>query len=570
MLFDHSATRALRRVRLISGLVLFAYVFLHLNNHALGLISLDTAEAGLRFSVFIWHSWPGTVVLYGAGLAHVFLAFYGLYQRRTLRLPPAELLRIALGLWLPVLLIGHVAATRISYALFGSVPDYVHIVGGLWLSNAQGRQFGLLAPGWIHGCLGIQFAYNRTALFRRTRHVLFAIALLVPVLSGLGFVNLGREIVASPFAVEFQLNYFSPTYLAERAAIEQWRDQLLAAYAGLIALAFAARALRNIVEKRRRGTIRLSYPEVSIEVPAGWTVLEASRAYHIPHASMCGGQGRCSTCRVRISTGQHFCPAPGPTERKTLHRIRAPADVRLACQLRPTGSVSVVPLIYAEERNFRMLAPSHAIERELVVLACDFSTLAWPKDAVPEDLFYALTRYIDLIGRLLRSNKGVLTHFGPESIGAVFGSRADLHEGCTDALRACMLIESNLAEIRQSWSGEDWFWRLPVSITVHLGRAVVGEIKSPEGPVIMAFGKALDEVKRLRSFAEHAIPQGISFIISKAVFDNAEVPVPQSSMPKPAELDDAFFGSSLELSADAISIPVFTKVPGLVRRLWAG
>src|SRR3974390_1325700 len=215
MLFDHSVSRTLRRIRLISGLILFTYVFLHLSNHALGLISLDTAEAGLRLSVLIWHSWPGTVVLYGAGIAHISLAIYSLYQRRTLWLPPAELLRIALGLWLPRLLIGHVGATRISYALFDSVPDYAHIVGGLWLSNAQGRQFGLLAPGWIHGCLGIQFAYNRTPLFRQARYVLFAIALLLPVLSGLGFVNLGREIVTSPFAVEFHIDFFISSFLSQ-------------------------------------------------------------------------------------------------------------------------------------------------------------------------------------------------------------------------------------------------------------------------------------------------------------------------------------------------------------------
>jgi adenylate cyclase len=560
MLFDHRVTRFMRQLRLGSGLVLFAYVFLHLGNHALGLISLDTAEMGLRVAVLIWHSWPGTIVLYGAFLAHIFLAFYSLYQRRTFRLPPAELLRIALGLWLPVLLIGHIAATRVSYALFGSIPDYAHIVGGLWLSNAQGRQFGLLAPSWIHGCLGIQFAFNRTLLFRRTRYVLFAIALLVPVLSGLGFVNLGREILASPFAVEFKLDYLSPTYLAEKAAIDQWRDELLLAYGALILVAFAARAIRNIVEKRRRGAIRLCYPDQSVDVPAGWTVLEASRAYHIPHASMCGGQGRCSTCRIRISAGQQFCPAPGPTERKTLDRIHAPADVRLACQLRP----------YAEERNFRMLAPRQAIEREVVVLACDFSTLDWPKDAVPEDMFYALTRYVELIGRLLRSNKGILTHIGTEGIGAVFGSRTDLQQGCRDALRVCLLIESNLANTRQSWSGGDWFWRLPVSITVHLGRAVVGEINSPEGPMMMAFGKALDELKRLRALSTRARPQGISFMISSAVFERARVPIPQSTMSNPAEAADAFFGSSLDLSGSAVSIPTFAKVPGLMRRLWAG
>jgi len=570
MLFDHSVSRTLRRIRLISGLILFTYVFLHLSNHALGLISLDTAEAGLRLSVLIWHSWPGTVVLYGAGLAHISLAFYSLYQRRTLRLPPAELLRIALGLWLPVLLIGHVASTRISYALFDSVPDYAHIVGSLWLSNAQGRQFGLLAPGWIHGCLGVQFAYNRTPLFRKARFILFAIALLLPVLSGLGFVNLGREIVVSPFAVEFQLDYFSPTYLAQRAAIERWRNQLLLAYGFLVILTVIARAVRNVIEKSRRGVIRLSYPSRKIEVPAGWTVLEASRAYHIPHASMCGGQGRCSTCRVRISAGQQFCPPPGPTERKTLERVNAPGDVRLACQLRPTGSVSLIPLIYAEEKNFRLLAPRRAVERDVALLYCDFSNPTWPKDVLPEDRFYALTRYVELVGRLLRSNRGILTHVGTESIGAVFGVRSDSQEASTDALRVCLLIESKLAEIRQSWSGGDWFLRLPVSITIHSGRAVVGEISAPEGAMMMVFGEAADEMKRLRSLAQEARPEGISFVISNIVFENAGVRAPIPSTSRRTEFGDAFFGSSLELSNIPVSIPAMANVPSIMRRFWTG
>ncbi len=570
MLFDHSTTRVLRKARLISGLVLFAYVLLHLSNHALGLISLEMAEAGLRLSVLVWHSWLGTLILYGAGLAHIFLAFYSLYQRRTLRLPPAELLRIALGLWLPVLLIGHVAATRISYALFDSVPDYAHVVGNLWLSNAQGRQFGLLAPGWLHGCLGIQFAYNRTPLFRRAKYILFAIALLVPVLSGLGFVNLGREIVASPFAVEFQLDYSSPVYLGRRALIEQWRDQLLLSYACLVGLTLIARAIRNVIEKRQRGVIRLSYPNHSVDVPAGWTVLEASRAYHIPHASICGGQGRCSTCRVLISAGAQFCPPPGPTERKTLERIKAANDVRLACQLRPTGNVSLIPLIHAEERNFRILAPRQAIERQVVVFTCDFSTLSSREDALPEDQFYALTRYVELVGRVLRANRGVLTHVGMESIGAMFGVRTDLQEACIDALRVCLLIQSKLAEMRQSGSGGEWLLNLPVSITIQSGRALIGEVNSPEGPMMMALGSAMDEMKRLHALAADARPRGISFLISSAVFESAGITVPRSSMPLPGTMNHVFFGSSLNLSGISLSIPVMANVPSLLRRLWTG
>jgi len=87
-----------RDLRLASGLVLFAYVTLHLVCHALGLVSLETAEAALRATVVIWHSPPGTLLLYGAAFVHVGLALFAVYKRRTLRMPPLQALRIALGL----------------------------------------------------------------------------------------------------------------------------------------------------------------------------------------------------------------------------------------------------------------------------------------------------------------------------------------------------------------------------------------------------------------------------------------------------------------------------------------
>ena len=36
----------------------------------------------------------------------------------------------------------------------------------------------------------------------------------------------------------------------------------------------------------------------------GTTVLETLRANGIPHASVCGGRARCTTCRVRVVSGQ--------------------------------------------------------------------------------------------------------------------------------------------------------------------------------------------------------------------------------------------------------------------------
>src|SRR5919201_6942284 len=103
-----------RRVRLASGLVLFAYVTTHLANHALGLISLDAMEAGRASFLAVWRHPIGSLALYSSWTAHVALAFWALYQRRTLRMAGWETAQLMPGLAIPPLLVSHVVGTRLT------------------------------------------------------------------------------------------------------------------------------------------------------------------------------------------------------------------------------------------------------------------------------------------------------------------------------------------------------------------------------------------------------------------------------------------------------------------------
>lgn len=67
-----------RRLRLISGLILFSFVLTHLANHALGLISLDTMEAGRDIFLALWRNPAGNAVLGAAAATHVALAFWSI------------------------------------------------------------------------------------------------------------------------------------------------------------------------------------------------------------------------------------------------------------------------------------------------------------------------------------------------------------------------------------------------------------------------------------------------------------------------------------------------------------
>ena len=336
-----------RDLRLASGLVLFTYLAAHLVNHALGLVSLDAAEIGLRVAVAVWHSLPGTVLLYSAAGTHLALAVLAVYERRTLRMPVLEALRILFGFGMPLLLIGHFATARVGFELYGLQADYHRIVWALWASDGEGRQLALLAPGWLHGCLGMNFAFGRRQLYQRLRPVLFGAALLLPALAALGFLAMGRELAALGADRAWLEAHVVMTNAAQRMALARIRDNLLTAYVCVIGLVVAARALRTLLERTRGTLITISYPQRAVQVPRGWTVLEASRSFGIAHRAECGGRARCSTCRVRVVDGADHCPPPEQNERQTLQRIRAEHDVRLACQLRPDADIAVVPLLDA-------------------------------------------------------------------------------------------------------------------------------------------------------------------------------------------------------------------------------
>ncbi len=509
---DWSASSVRRALRLTTGLVLFVYVATHLANHALGLVSLDTAEATLRVTVAIWQSWPGTVLLYGAGAVHFLLAVWAVYERRTFRLPAGELLRITLGFALPILLIGHAAATRLAYELYGLSPDYTRVVASLWVSDSQGRQLGLLAPGWLHGCMGVHFAFKHRPFYQRARLGLLVAALLLPVLSALGFVAMGRHLAESPEAAAAAFQYFSPTYAAQRIAIANWRDGMIMAYCAIIAAAFAARAVRNAVERSRDHLISISYPGRTVRVPRGWSVLEASRSFHLPHASMCGGRARCSTCRVRVIAGEGCCPSPQGDERKILERINAPPDVRLACQLRPQGNISVIPLVRTERPIYQPQTLQHATEQEIVVLVCDLVHADRSGDPLPQDLFYGVTRYVEAIAHAIRAAGGTISSADTDGVHALFGRESGARQGAEQALDAAHAIEASIAGLDERIGRRS---RMRVMVTIHAGRAVVGEVDVTERPATMAVGEAIDLASEIR---REASTHGRTFAISQPVY----------------------------------------------------
>jgi adenylate cyclase len=232
----------LRHLRLASGQVLWIYIAFHFINHALGLVSLDAAEGALKIAAAVWESWPGTVLLYGAFSIHLTLAMASLHQRHTLMLPPLELMRITFGLTIPLLLVGHVVATRIAFSWYGEAPQYHRVIAGLSRDGNTGWQLALLAPGWLHGCMGLNLAFRHHAWYQRWQRWLIGAVAALPLLAAAGYWSMLHDVEALGIATVVSA---TAADLAKRASLATLRANLLTGYFGLLAMVLLSRSWRD-------------------------------------------------------------------------------------------------------------------------------------------------------------------------------------------------------------------------------------------------------------------------------------------------------------------------------------
>ena len=500
------------RLRLWSGYVLFLYVVTHLLNHALGLVSLRALEAGRYWFGLAWHNPVGQLLLYGALLVHFALALATLYRRRPLRLSPWEWSQWILGGLIVPLGAMHVVGTRLAHVLYDVDSGYPWVLASLVVSDpwSVARQFALPLVVWLHACIGLHFAWRLRSWYRRWLPLLYAFALLVPVAGLAGAAIALRDVAELAQQPGFLANLFERVRVprAEQVAnLYALADGLLAAYLGLAVAALAARPLRDLWE-RRAGVVRLDYDERrSVAQPAGLSVLEMSRIAGIPHASVCGGRGRCSTCRVRVTgPDRASLPAAAPEEQKVLDRVGAPANVRLACQLRPRpGHYRVTPLLppaAGPVEAYRRQPQAHGGEHYVAILFADirgFTSIS--EGRLPYDVVFLLNRYFRATGQAIEAAGGRLDKFIGDGVMAIFGLGREPRDACRQALDAARRMGEALADLNEALSG-DLAKPLRIGIGLHAGPTIVGEMGYARATHLTAIGDTVNIASRLESLTK--------------------------------------------------------------------
>jgi adenylate cyclase len=503
-------------------LVLFTYVTTHLANHALGNVSIPAMDAMLAVQKRVWQSLVGSVALYGSLVIHASLGLWSLYSRRYVGWTRLEVAQLLLGLCIPPMLVNHFTVTRLTLIWFGTEKLYPQELHALWIvGHAWGvLQLGVLVVAWSHACIGLWQAARLRAWFARMQTVATLAAVLLPTLAMLGFAQAVREEARAEAALGWHPPATRVDSPAHAAALAHARDVFLIAYVTALLAILAARLVRRWHETNHRG-IAIHYPDGPVvRVPAGMSVLDASRLAGIRHAAVCGGRGRCSTCRVGIRVLRGRVPPPSAAERRVLAWVGLdPNHIRLACQLRPLGDIQVTPLVPPEHASEFVAGRAQRPGEERFVVAMfvdlrDSTRLA--ETRLPYDSMFLVSRFVSVVGRVISDAGGTPNQFTGDGVFALFGlDGEDEARACRAALDAVRRV-SAAVQLLGRGAGE----ALRCGMGVHCGRAIVGDVGFGRHVTLTALGDVINVTARLERMTRDLDCEAI---ISEDVMERASV-----------------------------------------------
>ena len=524
----------IRQLRIYTGILLFFYSLTHLLNHSVNVISIEAADfVRENYFHFLWKNSIGYFLLYASLIVHIILGFYSILTKKSFKITGREWIQILFPVLALLVLLQHIGGGFILsrfdvdikysllYALLSSDPN--ELVAGAVL-------FSLMVVFiWVHGVIGIHglLKFN----FKSYQRFMFGFKFIywfVPVGAILGFIAGLREtsVLATIENLKgnenFIMSFFGAIPQEAFGYLMPVEPYVMNNYP-IFVLAVLVLSILNVVRSKYFGRVKISYPGGNeYTVPKGTTVLEASRLAGIPHVSVCGGKGRCTTCRVKIVSGIDSIAAPNVHETKIIKRLGFDSDVRLACQLKISKDLSVLPLINPETKEIKARSPVglSGKEKETVVVFIDlreFTKLSEKK--LPYDVVYILNKYYSVCGEIIESNKGRLDKFIGDGIMAIFDGSETSSENCKNSIKTAQQISIAIKELNEQIKN-DFSEELRFGIGIHVGNTIVGMMGYGNTVTETVVGDNVNIASRLEELNKK---YGSELVVSQDVLDAAKV-----------------------------------------------
>jgi class 3 adenylate cyclase/hemoglobin-like flavoprotein len=252
------------------------------------------------------------------------------------------------------------------------------------------------------------------------------------------------------------------------------------------------------------------------------TLLDISIANKIAHWHECGGNGRCTTCRVRVLDGASHLSAPTKRE-AALARARGwDPTIRLACQCSARGNVTLERLVLSDATAAQLRAETigreAGTERRLAFLFCDmrdFTSLAERNSAF--DIVHILNRFFEAVGEPILLNDGVISHYMGDQICGLFGlDENDPSQISAAAVRAALGMRDAVEGLNEELAPA-FGVRIRIGIGVHTGSAIVGHVGHSTLRSLTMIGDDVNIASRIESMTKEL---GATILVSRAVSDS--------------------------------------------------
>jgi adenylate cyclase len=261
--------------------------------------------------------------------------------------------------------------------------------------------------------------------------------------------------------------------------------------------------------------------EAIVEVGPATDILQAALQLGIPHTHVCGGNARCSTCRVLILDGLGNCAPRNDKEQKMAQRRNFSPDVRLACQTTVTGDVVLRRLVIDDEDRRLVdeeiaggVVRSVGEERLLAILFSDIRDFtAFSEAHLPYDVIHILNRYFYRVGAIINAHHGQVDNFMGDGLMALFGVDDPTH-AVRNAIEAGLEMLRAVEDMQPYFEGQ-FKTNFRIGLGLHYGEVVLGAVGAGDRRRLTAIGDTVNVASRIESVNKEA---GTNFLISNRAY----------------------------------------------------
>ena len=248
--------------------------------------------------------------------------------------------------------------------------------------------------------------------------------------------------------------------------------------------------------------------EAIIHVAENQTLLEASINVGIPIFHVCGGNAKCSTCRLLVIEGLNALSPPNDLERTLRHQMNFPPNVRLACQTYARGGPIRLRRILRDETDIGLYVGSAAgeatqqlgEEQELALFFLDIKNFTpFIEKHLAFDVIHIIRKLFISCQNIIADNHGQLIEIAGDSIYAGFGFHENKTQAVDAALQASFTILEDIETLNQTYFRPYFNYSIEVGIGLHFGKVITGTIRLGEKNNFIVMGYAVNIAARLQA-----------------------------------------------------------------------